>query len=134
GPLKAARPDLMDLIVDTIKPYKGGDDSLCGLNELDLDERHRPIVPVFAVTTLHTVSIRDQDNNVVKIGKLDIGARGEFSVPRTTGTVQVTNYASASFQALFDKGTAFEGQPVVPTLQRLSELVGGVVDTVQQAG
>jgi hypothetical protein len=133
GTLKAARPDLLDLIVGTIKPYKGGDDSLYGLNELDIDERNRPIVPVFAVIALHTVSIRDEDKNIIKIGKLDVGAHGEFTVAKTSGPVQLANYASASFQALFDKGHPFEGEPVVPTLQRLSQLVSGVVDTIQQA-
>ena len=133
GTLKAARPDLLDLIVNNVKPYKGGDDTLCGLNDLDIDERNRPIVPVFAVTSLHTVSMRDQDKNIVKIGKLDIGTRGDFTVPTTTGPVQLANYASASFVALFDKGTAFDGQPVVPTLHRLSELVTSIVDKIQQA-
>jgi len=134
GPMKAARPDLLDLIVDKIRPYKGGDEALYGLNDLDIDERHRPIVPVFVVTTLHTVSIREQNKNIVKIGKLEIGERGEFTVPATSGPVQLANYASASFQAQFDKGHAFEGQPLIPTLQRLAQSVSGVVGMVQQAG
>ena len=134
GPMKAARPDLLDLIVDTIKPYKGGDESLYGLNELDLDERHRLIMPVFAVITLHNVSIRDENRSIVKIGKVDLGAHGEFSVPKASGPVQLANYTSATFHALFEKGHAFEGQPIVPTLHRLSQVVSGVVDTIEKAG
>ena len=132
GTLKAARPDLVDVIVDTIKPYKGGDDSLFALNDLDLDERHRLIVPTFAVVALHNVSIRGADQRVVRMRKLDIDANGEAAMTEISGKVELASYESASFQALFDKGTAFEGQPIVPTMLRLSLLVAGVVDTIQQ--
>ncbi len=134
GALKAARPDLVDVIVDAVRPYKGGDDSLYGLNDLDIDDRHRLIVPVFAVVALHNVSFRDPERGLVKVGKLDVGPGGEFSTTSATGQMKMASYASASFQAQFDKGHAFEGQPIVPTLQRLSQLVAGVVDTIQQAG
>ena len=133
GALKAARPDLVELIVDAIMPYKGGDDSLYGLNDLDLDERHRLIVPTFAVVALHNVAFKDPNKGLVKIGKLDVGVSGEFSTASASGQMKLASYASASFQALFDKGHAFDGQPIVPTLQRLSQVVAGVVDTIQQA-
>jgi hypothetical protein len=133
GTLKAARPDLVELIVDTIKPYKGGDDTLCGLNDLDLDERHKLLLPVIAIVSLHNVAIRDADKRVVKIGALEVGARGEFSIPESYGHGEIAGYENASFQAQFDKGSLFEGQPVVTTLNKLVQRVMGVVDTIQKA-
>jgi hypothetical protein len=134
GTLKAARPDLIELIVDTIKPYKGGDESLYGLNDLDVDERNRSIVPVVAVVAMHNVRVRHAEGNIEKIAKLEVDPSGEFRLPDASGKVELASYEHASFQALFDKGNAFEGQPIVPTLHRLSLMVAGVVDTVQQAG
>ena len=133
GPLKAARPDLVNLIVDTIKPYKGGDDDLFGLHDLDIDDRYKLNVPVFTAVALRNVSVRNADKRVVKIGRLELGPRGEIQLAESVGKAELASYEDASFAALFDKGSAFEGQAIVPTLQRLSKLVSTVVDAVQEA-
>jgi hypothetical protein len=131
--MKAARPDLVEAIVETIKPYKGGDDMLYGLHDLDIDSRHRLIVPDIAVVALHNVSVRDAEKKTVRIAKLDLGARGEFQLAGALAQAEIANYQDASFQALFDKTAAFAGQPIIPTMLQLSLLVAGIVDTIQQA-
>ncbi len=133
GMLKAARPDLMELILDTIRPYKGGDDALYGLHDLDIDEKHRLIVPVLAVASLQQVSVRDFERKLVRIGKLEVDARGEYRLEEGLGKVQFVSYQYASFAALFDKGHAFEGQPIIKVLTGLSKLVADTVARIEQA-
>jgi len=133
GAIKAARPDLADFLVDTIRPYKGGDDALSNLNDLDLDERHKLIVPDIAVVALHNVAVKSEARGASKIGKLEIGPHGVFRVDEALGRVEITSYQDASFQALFDATSAYAGQPIVPTLHLLAQQVAGVVDSIQQA-
>ncbi len=52
--VKVAAKQAMDL-VRTLKPYYGGNDSLCWLHELDIVDKHRVLIPVGAV--FHTVTI-----------------------------------------------------------------------------
>jgi hypothetical protein len=133
GPLKAARPDLVNLIVDTIKPYKGGDDDLFGLHDLDIDDRYKLIVPVFTAVALRNVSVRNAEKRVLKIGRLELGPRGEIQLAESVGKAELASYEDASFAALFDTGSAFDGQAIVPTLQRLCKLVSAVIDQLEQA-
>ena len=39
--ITATCPVFYDLIVDTIKPYLGGNDALCALHELDITDKHK---------------------------------------------------------------------------------------------
>src|SRR5688572_11387500 len=63
GKIKAAGPIVRDLIVDMIKPYRGGNDLLYGLHDLDILDKHRLLIVVIAVVSL--TGVYAQSDNVV---------------------------------------------------------------------
>jgi len=134
GILKAARAGIIELIVDTIQPYVGGKNaSLFGLHDLDIQDKHLLITPVFSVTRLTGVDLVDENQNVFTNTTLVVGGNGKLRSIATSSPLKITKNGQPSFNVLFDKGNPFERQPVIPTLHQLSQLVSGVVQTIEQA-
>jgi len=50
---------LVEDALRALRPYRGGNDGLCALHELDLIDKHRLIIPVIEVTTSSFSTITD---------------------------------------------------------------------------
>ncbi|MCL5429106.1 MAG: hypothetical protein M1347_04795 [Chloroflexi bacterium] len=51
-----AWPQITSLVVDTIKSYRGGNDFLYALHDLDIDDKHKFLLPVISITALTNVT------------------------------------------------------------------------------
>ncbi len=131
--IKIAPRAIIDLIVDTIKPYKGGNDSLCALHALDIVDKHKLLIPVASVTRLIGVSAEDDRHNRFEFRCITVGEGGKLNMVSTSSNLNITNQGQPSFDVLFDKGQVFEGKSVIPTLHQLSQLVSGIVQTIEKA-
>ncbi|MGA2325430.1 MAG: hypothetical protein ABSH05_04015 [Bryobacteraceae bacterium] len=58
GEIRVAHPDVITCILDEIKPYKGGNDALCALHDLDIADKHLLLIPVVSVAALTHVHAR----------------------------------------------------------------------------
>lgn len=130
--IKAAPSAIIDLIVDTIKPYKGGNDPLCALHDLDIMDKHRLLIPVASVTALVGVSAEDDWGNSFQSISFAVGQGGKINAIATNSNLKITKQGQPSFNVIFDKGQIFEGKAVIPTLHKLSQLVSGIVQTVEK--
>lgn len=128
----AAGRGLVDHIIDTVRPYKGGNDALYGLHRLDIVDKHQLLVPLVYVAALLNVSAEDSNRNRFQIGRLSVGQGGKLNAIATAGTMKITDHGVPAFAIVLDKGEAFEGEPVLSTLQQLSQLVAGVVDGIEK--
>jgi hypothetical protein len=130
GKIETARPDIYDLIVNTIKPYRGGNDALYGLHDLDISDKHRLLIIVLGVIVF-TVDAEDKDGNVIPIGyNARIRADGVIKRFSTSAERHIKNYTNTSLEIQFGPGQPFQGESVIPTLHQLSQLVSGVVKTI----
>src|SRR5688572_22329509 len=60
GDIKAIGKDIIDVIVDSIRPYRdGGEASLCALHEIDIDDKHLLIIPVAGISSV-TLDVTDR--------------------------------------------------------------------------
>jgi len=128
GEIKRVRPDLVGFILDTIKPYKSGNFGIWALNKLDILDKHRLVIPVFAVTRLSGISARDDNNNTYTNLTVTVGPAGNINLIRTGARMHITNYGQPAIAIMFDKGHPFEGEPVIPTLHKLAKLTTELIE------
>jgi hypothetical protein len=132
GQIKIAGADIIDLIVNSIKPYVGGNDALCALHALDVTDKHKLLIPLLSVSALTNVNARiggitftNCSFTVSSDRVLNVGSFPD-------GELKIEGKATPAIGIAFDKGT-MEGEPVVPTLHQLSQIVSGVVDAIEKA-
>lgn len=124
--VKGFPPDILNLIRG-LKPYDGGDDVLRALHRLDIIDKHQIIVPAA---------------NHVAFGASSPGEFGSFRNysrnpvgNRMVAHLSLDRVADKDVQATvaitFGHGQPFEGQPMVPTLLDLAQLVKGIVQTFE---
>lgn len=133
GEIKVAGQDICDLILDVIKPYKGGNEPLWSLHQLDIIDKHRLLIPIVSVTQLSGVCAHTENNvRFENIGLL-VGEGGRLNVIATSAKLHITNYGQPTFGVFFRQGEPFENQPLVPTLHQLAQIVTGVVQAIEKA-
>jgi hypothetical protein len=64
---------------------------------------------------------------------LFVGQGGVLYLANMPGNVEIEGYGQPTYAVLFDNGQVFEGQAIIPTLKQLSQLVSGVVNTIEKA-
>jgi hypothetical protein len=131
--IKAAPKPIIDLIIDTIKPYKGGNDELCAINDIDIMDKHKLIIPVTSVTSLIGVSIEDNRHNTFTDMTFAVGPGGKLNAIKTNSVMKITNQGTPAFAVVFGKGQPLEGKAVFPTLHQLSQLVSGILQIIEEA-
>ena len=137
--IRNAAPDICDLIVNEIKPYEGGNLPLWSLGQLDNIDKHRMPILVSSVQALRGVSGRGTGPNASTIVNCTYAIHGnsgkaEFFRPMSfpkTAKMEITNYGKPSFDIFFAEETVFKGRYALPLLRELSDLVFGVVNTIE---
>jgi hypothetical protein len=129
--IKAAGTDIVNLILDVIKPYKGGNDPLYALHRLDIDDKHRILIPTISIASLVNVNVRAGPITMNDC-TLSVGPGGILNLLQMPGPFEMQGSGKPIFSVLFDKGQIFEGQPIVPTLHQLSEIVSGVIEAIEK--
>jgi len=129
--INIAGPWLIDLIVNKIKPYKGGDTLLCALHDLDILDKHRLLIPTLSITKLAGVNAMS-GGIVFKSISFTVSQNGRINFLSSGADIEITDYGQPSFNILFDKGQILEGYPLFPTLHRLSQLVSDIVQAIEE--
>jgi hypothetical protein len=132
GNLKAA-PEICHVIIDDIKPYRGGNDLLYGLHDLDITDKHKLLIPIVSIVELRGASGEDDCGGRFKDLNFFITQRGRINAISSTKNLKITNYGQPSFEICFDKGEVFEDKPVIPTLHQLWQLVSGILEKFERA-
>jgi hypothetical protein len=61
--IKQASEKVTNFIVDVVKPYKGGNDALWALHDLNVLDKHRSLLPVMQVTSITGFCAEDDRGN-----------------------------------------------------------------------
>jgi hypothetical protein len=133
--MKGAHPDGVQIVRD-LEPYHGGKHSLRALHDLDVLDKHKLLIPALAAMHVERLGFTFGD----KVGSLggtdfeavDDGANFVATVDcpgiQSPGDFNLNNDLKASFDVIFGKGQPFEGEAIVPTLTKLTDLATGVVE------
>ena len=129
--IKDAAPDLVEIIVDTIKPYKTGNFPLWALGKIDNIDKHSLLVPIFMPTGLTGVDLEDENSNVWTNTTLAVGPGGTLRAISTSAPMKINSYGKPTGNIFFADGQFFDNKAVIPTLEQISQLVLGVIQTFE---
>jgi hypothetical protein len=132
GKIKAAGQDVIDLIVDMIKPYQGGNDALYGLHDMDILDKHLLIIPVLAVASIDIIEAEGALGSKFENVRLQAPQGNIFNVIGTPDRLHIKKHGKPTFDVRFGKAQIFDNQPVIPTLHQLSQLVAGIIEAIEQ--
>lgn len=134
GEIHTSFPEIAAAVIDTIKPYKGGQTLIWLTGKLWNIDKHRLPITTYGVTHVEGIDVR-----VDKTGSQYMGCSARVDQGRCVGLVAtdapmtVTNQGQATFYVQFDEPGLLEGDPVVPTLAQMSQLTSEAVDIIEQA-
>jgi hypothetical protein len=131
-----AGPIISDLIKNSIKPYPTGNDPLWALHELDIMDKHQFVIPALKLMAFYAVRLQDDKGvEVVRDAVPVVYSESDCTVPLdlTSGNYTVKDKGHASVVILFPVGTPFEGQPIIPEIHNLREVVSGVFESFELA-
>lgn len=140
--LRGASAQVFDLVDNTIKPYRGGDDRFALLHDLDIEDKHHMIVPVGASHrsfNLHLSAKLPRSGKVVEAPVVQM-APADRQYPLSDGAVifrvgaaarhpndLVSMKFSFTFDLCFSPDSASAGEPIIPTIP---DLIQGVETAV----
>jgi hypothetical protein len=132
GKVKGMSQGAVDLI-DAAKPYKGGNDELWLIHDLNRIDKHRLILPVASYSGGMSISI---DRRVLEFPasifkRLEDGAALSIitEAARSGGLVmKMDNDPQFAFAVTFSEPEILKGKPIVPLFQQMSHFVERIVD------
>lgn len=122
-----AFPLLFESLVNTIKPYPTGNDSLMALHDLDIADKHRLLLPVMQVGALTGVCLQSNEALFQDCTFVFTGNRA-YTPIKVPGDLTINHKGKPALRIFFEKGLPLEGHPVVETLRELANLAGAVVE------
>jgi hypothetical protein len=126
---------VVDLLLTSTKPYNGANSVLCGLHNLNIQDKHEMLVPVLEplVAVLDVCLVDDQQTIIRDDYYLDESSR--IALTKADGRkVTVQSKGKATAQIVFNLGTAFQGEPVGRTLSQVSEEVTRTIGEFELLG
>ncbi len=131
GKISQAPKAIIDLIMDVIKPYKGGNDALWALHDLNILDKHRILLPVMQLNAVNGIRFEYEGGKKGSIGTWIVSRvrAARHDVPGQN--TKITDKGDAAILILFDNGLPLEGKPVIPTLEQFTELVSGIVEAIE---
>ncbi len=139
GQMEGAGPDALR-IVEELKPYGGGDDSIRALHDVEITDKHRLLIP--AASILHV------DESEFFLGDKPFSINGTDFKPNQEGTnfsavydcgsgADLTQFKrgdkfEASFTIVFGEGCDFfSRREIIPTLSKLCEVAKAFIQTCE---
>ena len=128
-PMLESAPLFVDLLLNQIKPYKGGGMLIWEVRYLSNTDKHRLIVPTVRVASIHDVNISDSNDNKVKIGKIDVSPGGYLNLSsHSANKAKIDHYGHTALVVTFpDSLKVFSGDPVIPTMLQCAQAVREVI-------
>jgi hypothetical protein len=126
GHIDRASPQVLDK-VRSLKPYKRGNEALRAVHDLDITDKHDSLVTVGQLAGFRHIDLVGRGVTIegVSFGPVIDGMQViRFSCD---GKAQINHDHEIIVSVTFGRGQPFQGQPVIPTLHQLTELVDGVV-------
>jgi hypothetical protein len=134
GFIQRAGTDIVQIIVETIRPYKsnGGSHLLCALHDLDITDKHELLIPVFSIHKID--GIFAESDRGMKINNLTFHLLDDWkgSMIGAPGELQIVNQGKPTVEIVFRKGQVFENKPVIPTLRQLTQLVAEIMSKFEE--
>jgi hypothetical protein len=128
-----AAEHVLNFIVDVVQPYKGGDgDAIWCLHELDIEDKHRLIIPHMQLTAVNGICVEDDGGVKYQVPTWMIANKRTASHTWTGHrNIKITNKGEAALGILFGQGFPRQGELILPTLREFAKFVSGTIDGIE---
>jgi hypothetical protein len=106
---------IYDFLVNHVKGYQGGDSGILAIHTLDIDDKHRLVIPTVHVTGLTCIELENEDGTIDVHDAVLLTHREFFRRVVPLGS-KLKNHGDVQFHITFGGGTAAEGLEIIPTL------------------
>ncbi len=121
--LHRAGKDVVEVML-SLRPYKGGNVALRAIHDLDVDDKHKALIPTFSIAvTGEEDGLFPFYSPITVDGQLYTVMREELS------SLPIGAEVKTYFALLFPPGTSLGGREMIPTLHELANLADGIIDT-----
>jgi hypothetical protein len=120
---KQINRSVYDLILDRVKPYHAENYTLWALHDLNIRDKHQLLIPVAKFFRFDGVRLEDDKQAPVNervFYMMDASSR--IKLPEAS-SITLKDKGHATGIILFDFDTAFQNEPVIPTLHGIAEEV-----------
>src|SRR5262249_30267824 len=102
-----------------LAPYKGGNKALRALHDFDIQDKHHSLIPATSqITTSPIGPLLDPNGHPVGFAEGKLQMRIDLATP-------------PKLVHTFPQDSALSGEPIVPTLHQLVELVTKIIDSFE---
>jgi hypothetical protein len=123
-------PALFARIVNDIKPYDGGNDSIWSIHVLDVDDKHRLLLPIIEFASIQGIEVEHESGKILPGSTWGTSEKPPYYVPIEVGW-HVKNKGKVSFSVLFDEGPRFQFSDIRDMLHTFSIQVFNVVQLLE---
>jgi hypothetical protein len=124
--INVAAPNLFALIVSSIKSYKGGNDSLWAIHQLDIIDKHRLLLPVMNYTALQSIELENDAGEIIKGGTWAT-TQSTFFADIPSG-YHIKDKGQVAVTVIFGKGTPVDGMDVSDMLSTFAIVVLNIIE------
>jgi hypothetical protein len=128
--IDGAAPALFKSVLDEIRPYAGGNESIWSIHILDIDDKHRLLLPVIEFGSPQGIEVENEHGKVVKAGTWGTAEKPPYYVPIELGW-HVKNKGKVAVTVLFDEGPAFQFTDIRDMLWAFSIQTVNVIQTLE---
>jgi hypothetical protein len=130
---KHAPEKVVNFIVDVVQPYEGGGgESIWALHALDIEDKHRLLIPYLQWQWIRNIRYKDESGEVFVVPEW--AATEEHMPDFATGKkkVEVTDRGYATVSVVFAHGLPLGGRHIYQTLSQLASVVIRTVDDIER--
>jgi hypothetical protein len=131
---------VIDVILDHIQPYEGGQFGLYALNKLDITDKHIVLIPTSTQVAIDSLDFVDATGAKtgsgiygITIVKQNPQQGGELFAFPGGGGAKLQNKPQDAFSIVFQKGQPFEGQSILDTVRSLRHATIEALTRIQAA-
>jgi hypothetical protein len=138
--MKGASPDVLN-IIRSLKPYRGGNELLRAIHDLDIRDKHVAIIAAGASAVTDALRFRQipdvipgrksyqADFSLSSVTPIDTAG---FNRDATTDDHEVLGkMAGSEVSLIIGRGPSLTGEPVIATLNKMANLVQRIVETFE---
>ena len=129
--IDACSPRLFHFVVFEIKPYENGNSDIWAIHALDIQDKHRLLIPLLNYGWINNIEVENERGEVIRGDTWAFTRPGPYYVSFEE-KVRIKSPGKLSVNVLFQEGTPTYSQEVLDTLMRFSLIVLHIVDSLEE--
>lgn len=121
-------------IIRSLKPYKGGNDMLRAIHDLDITDKHKTIIPTLHYVGIKDLRMRNASGPILTISNMHVGPIEDgkilMSLP-PANNIKVGQYFQPSLKITFGNDQPMSGEPVVGALHEFVKVIDDIINTFE---